>query len=362
MADPAELHPGMAELLRDAFGAQAAMVLYAAVKLELAEHLAAGPKTIDQLSQAVGADRQALLRLLRGLVSQGICEEPLDSQFRLTGLGDSLRHDHPNSVRARILLNVEVHHALWACLLDTITTAESASVRVHGLPFYEYLAKDRRAGEVFDQAMSSAGWARHRFRAAIEAYDFGRFRTIVDVGGGNGAFLTEILTCVRGPSGIVFDVSRLEASANEVLRSGGVADRCCFVAGDAFTVVPGGADAYVLSNFLNSWGDVEAAAILRRCHEAMSAAATLLVIDWVMPGAEKPGTPQKSRDATTMDLVMLSAFGARSGRIRTFGEFQTLLAGSGFEIAARLPTRASVEVIVACKAPAVAIRTSPLAR
>lgn len=347
MSEHDAVHPQVADLVRDAFGAQAAMLLYTAVKLELVEHLACGPISAEELARRVDADSRAVQRILRALGTRGVCEESAGSRFRLTDLGACLRRDHPNSIRARLLLNVEVHHALWADLPQTVKGGESASLRVHGVPFYEHLASDRNAGEVFDRAMAGAGWIRDRFRAAIDSYDFGRFRHIVDVGGGNGAFLIEILGSSSGTRGTVFDLARLEASAIEAIGVGRLAHRCRFVAGDAFATVPAEGDCYVMSNFLNSWSDTDAGTLLRTCRAAMNEEATLLVVDWVMPGAEQSADSPASRDAATMDLVMLSAFGAASGRIRTFGEFSDLLAAAGFAVTARMPTRASVEVLEA---------------
>ena len=338
---------GIAELLRDAFGAQAAMVLYTAAKLRLAEHLSDGPATAEELAPDVGADARALERILRALVAQGVCDELADSRFILTELGNVLRADHPDSICARVILNVEVHHRLWADMVDTVKKGESASVRVHGLPFYEYLDSDRVARDAFDSAMSSGSWALRRFRAAIEACDFGRFGTIVDVGGGNGAFLAEILTTVPGPRGIVFDISAVEAGAMELICRRGLAGRCHFVAGDAFAAVPDGADAYVLSNFLNTWGDPDALRILRNCRRAMTTDATLVVVDWIMPVRAEREAVASSRDAITMDLVMLCARGAGGGRIRTFTEMRTLLAEGGLDVTARLPARGSLEIIEA---------------
>jgi len=348
MPEHHESHPPTAELLRDAFGAQAAMLLYTAAKLDLAEHLASGATTADQLAALAGAHPRAVQRILRALVTRGVCEEVAVGQFRLTGLGACLREGHPQSIRARVLLNVEVHHALWADLLQTVKSGESASVRVHGVPFYDHLSRNRAAGEVFDRAMSGAGGMRDRFRAVIDAYDFGRFSRIVDVGGGNGALLVEILKSSPATHGTVFDLARLAAAAAQTISAAGLEERCRFEAGDAFVAVPGAADAYVLSNFLNSWGDGEACSVLRVLHAAMGDDATLLVIDWVMPGPEEAGHDvEKSREAATMDLVMLSAFGAGSGRLRTFNEFRDLLAEAGFAVLARIPTRASVELIEA---------------
>src|SRR6266542_374539 len=182
----------IAPLLRAAFGAQSAQILYVAAKLSLADQLRGRHRTATELAQAVGADAVALPRVLRGLVSLGVCEEIEGSQFGLTALGEYLRADHPDSVQSRVILNAEVHYALWGDLLATVRTGESASQRVFGMPFYDHLTRNPAVGSLFDRAMTSAGWIRYRFRPAIEAYEFGQIRTIVDVGGGNGTLLVVV--------------------------------------------------------------------------------------------------------------------------------------------------------------------------
>src|SRR5215471_8326422 len=131
----------------------------------------------------------------------------------------------------------------WADLLATVRTGQSASDRVFGMPFYQYLSQNRAAGALFDRAMTSAGWVRYRFRPAIEAYDFGQFRTIVDVGGGNGTLMLELMKAYPQPTGTVFDVPRLAEVARKNIEAAGLTSRCQFFGGNAFEAVPDGGDA-----------------------------------------------------------------------------------------------------------------------
>jgi hypothetical protein len=337
----------IAPLLQVAFGAQTAQILYVAAKLGLADELRDGHRTATELGQTLGVDVVALRRVLRGLVSLGICAEIDGDRFGLTALGQYLRVDHPDSVRSRVILNGEVHGALWADMLATVRTGESASRRVFGMPFYEYLARHPAAGSLFDRAMTSAGWVRYRFRPAIEAYDFGQFTTIVDVGGGNGTLLVELLKTYPQTTGKVFDVPRLAEAVRRTIEAAGLTARCQFLGGNAFESVPAGGDAYLLSNFVISWGDDEALVPLRNCRKAIAASGKLLLVEWVMPTGDEPREGFRFWDTVTMDLIMLAAFGSRSGYVRTRSEFQALLGAAGFSLTAVVPTRASVCVIEA---------------
>jgi O-methyltransferase/methyltransferase family protein len=337
----------IAALLHVTFGALTAQILYVAAKLGLADELRGGHRTAAELGRTLGVDVVGLQRVLRGLVSLGVCAEIDGDRFGLTGLGQYLRADHPDSVQPRVILNGEVHGVLWADMLATVRTGESASQRVFRMPFYEYLAGNPAAGALFDRAMSSAGWVRYRFRPAIEAYNFGQFETIVDVGGGNGTLLVELLKTYPRPTGTVFDLPRLAEAVRHTIDAAGMSGRCEFVGGNAFESVPAGGDAYLLSNFAISWGDDEALVPLRNCRKAMATTGKLLLVEWIMPTGEAPKDDFRFWDSVTMDLIMLAAFGSRSGHVRTRSEFQALLGAAGFSVTAVVPTRASVCVIEA---------------
>lgn len=347
MTDREHTQEAVAPLLKAAFGAQATQILYVAAKLAIADHLQDGRRTATELAKTLGVDSAALQRVLRGLVNLGACDEIDGGHFRLTELGQYLRADHPDSIQARVILNGEVHCALWADLLATVRTGESASQRVFGMPFFDYLSRNPPIGSLFDRAMTSAGWISYRFRPAVEAYDFGQFKMIVDVGGGNGALMVELLKKYPQPTGTIFDVPRLADAARRTIEAAALTERCEFVGGNAFDAVPPGADAYLLSNFVINWGDDEAVEPLRNCRKVIARSGKLLLVEWIVPTGDEPKEGFRFWDTVTMDLVMLAAFGSRSGHVRTRSEFQALLGAAGFTLTAVIPTRASVCMIEA---------------
>ena len=339
--------PPHAPLLQMAYGALTTQILCVAAQLGLAERLAQeGPSTAEKLAPEVGTAASIVERILRALVSLGVCEEIDDNRFRLTALGEFLRPSHPDSVEARVLLNGQVFYRMWGDLIETVRTGESGPQRVVGMPLYEYFVSEPQIGALFDRTMTSV--ARHRHRPAVDAYDFGQFATLVDVGGGDGGLMTEILKVFPQSTGIVFDLPRAAANAQESIDAAGLTDRCRFVGGDAFQSVPAGADAYILSNFVVSWGDDQAAIPLRNCRDALAKNGKVLLIEWIMPAGTEPREGFWPWDTTVaMDLNMLALFGAGSGRVRTLSGFRDLLAAAGFEMIAVIPTSGSISVIEA---------------
>ena len=111
--------------------------------------------------------------------------------------------------------------------------------------------------------------------------------------------------------------------------------------------MPAGGDAYLLSNFVISWGDDEAVVPLRNCRKTIAPRGKLLLVEWVIPTGDEPKKGFRFWDTVAMDLVMLAAFGSRSGHVRTRAEFQVLLGAAGFTLTAVVPTHSSVCVIEA---------------
>ncbi len=347
--DPRGAVPGpMADLLRLAYGAQAAQLVYVVAKLGLADLLKDGPVATADLAAAAGVDAALLRRVLRGLVSLGVLAEAAGDHFALTEMGKYLRSDRPDSVRPRAIFNTEVLQPGWTELLHTLRTGESGTERALGMPLYDYLTAHPAIGAEFDRTMASE--ARYRLGPAVAAYDFSRFGTIVDIGGGNGALLIEILRAYEGPRGIVFDLPAVAERAQQNIAAAGLADRCTAVGGNALETVPEGADVYLLSNFLIFMNDERAAGILRRCSEAMAGSGRVLLIEWVMPAGGEIADPYKSWDTTARDLIMLSGYGAHGGRARTAEEFRALLQAGGLALAQIIPTASPVSVIEALPA------------
>jgi len=330
-----------------AFGALTTQILCVAAQLGVAECLSqTAPATASELAPKLGVDVATAERLLRALVCLDLCNETEGNRFMLTSLGEYLRPDHPDSVEARVLLNGQVYYRLWGDLLETVRTGESGFHRTFGMPFYDYLVDDPVIAALYDRTM--AGVVRHRHRPAVDAYNFDRFKTVVDVGGGNGALLAEVLKAYSRPNAIIYDLPRAAKAAIETVEKAGLTGRCSFVGGDAFQSVPNGADAYILSNFVINWGDDRSIVPLRHCRDAIAADGTLLLVEWVMPSAGESHEGYADWDTIiAMDINALSIFGGNGGRVRTRAEFDALLSAAGFELTAIIPTRGSVSLIEA---------------
>jgi hypothetical protein len=213
------------------------------------------------------------------------------------------------------------------------------------MPFYDYLATHPDLGRLFDRTMASA--AAYRLEPAVAAYDFSRFRAIVDVGGGNGALLLAILRRYPEPQGLVFDLPPVAERARQHIQAVGLSARCTAVGGDAAHGVPAGADCYLLSNFLISMSDDVATTILRHCRQAISPAGVLLLVEWVMPTGGEAIDPYRFWDTASIDLIMLAIDASAGWRVRTAQEFKVLLGEGGFTLRRVVPTASSVSLIEA---------------
>ena len=137
--------------------------------------------------------------------------------------------------------------------------------------------------------------------------------------------------------GVLFEAPHVIASARPVLEAQGVADRCQFVAGDFFEMLPAGGDAYILKWILVSWDDERAVAILQNCHRAMRANGKLLVVERIIPTGNEPFYGKLA------DLNLLVLY---RGHHRTEAEYLTLFARAGFTLSRILPTHSPTEFSV----------------
>ena len=177
--------------------------------------------------------------------------------------------------------------------------------------------------------------------AVTEAYDFSALECVVDVGGGQGALLAEILSRHARLKGILFDLPSVVAGAQPVLEGAGVVHRCGTVAGDIFTAVPEGGDAYIIKSVLMHEDDDNAIRILSACRRSMKPSAKLLVIERLL------GEPNQAADAKFSDLTMMLITG---GRERQPEEFRALFAASGFLFEQIIPTSSPFSIFLGAPA------------
>ena len=225
--------------------------------------------------------------------------------------------------------------AAWGDLLHTVKAGTPAFDNVHGQSVWDYRARHPEQGRVFDRAMGSGTT---RFAAAVmEAYDFSRFRHVVDVGGGDGSFLAQLLAARPGLNGTLFDQPHVVAQSLLSEPNRGLMKRCRLEGGDFFKSVPAGGDVYLLKWILQDWDDAAAIRILRTCRQAMSADSRLLIVEHLI------SLDDKISDATLMDLNMMVITG---GRVRSQTEFAQLFKAAGLRLTSALATSTPLHVLV----------------
>jgi hypothetical protein len=331
MATTPDLPPSL-QLFRMVTGYYVSRALYVVATLGVADRLANGPRGHEELAKETATHAPALRRVLRLLASVGVFSEEPDGRFALTPIGACLRDGVPGSMRAAARLFGGTTQDRWADLLYSVQTGEPAfRKQARADDPFAGIGADAELAALFDEAM--ADWTKHVAVAAAAAYDFARFETIVDVGGGNGTLLAGILAVTHGPRGVVFDLPHVVERAQAHLVEVGIADRCTAVGGDFFKEVPRGGEAYLLKHVIHDWNDERAVQILTTCRRAMGPKGRLLIIEGVYP--ERIDASSESQGAAANDVNMLVCTG---GRQRSEAEFHALYAAAGLTLTRMVPT------------------------
>jgi hypothetical protein len=334
--------PPEARLTQLALGSLVSQAIYVAAKLGVADLLADGAKSAEELASATGAHAPSLYRVMRALDSCGVFAERADGRFELTPVAVPLRSNVVGSMRdAAIFMGEEWHWRVWGHTLHSVMTGEAAWERANGVPVFEFFAANPEPARIFDRAMTSM--SNLATAAVLEAYDFSGVELLVDVAGGEGGVLTSVMHAYPQLRGVLFDLAHVIENARTRVASEGVADRCELVAGDFFASVPAGADAYVMKHIIHDWDDERAALILRNIARAMRDDGRVLLIESVITrGAE-------SHFGKILDIEMLTSPG---GKERTAQEYRELFARAGLSLTRIVPTRSPYSVIEAVKAKA----------
>jgi hypothetical protein len=336
-----QMVPPRVALFEQFTGVWMTQMIYVAARLEIADALSAGPKTIDELAASSGAHADTLSRLMRALVSVGIFERRRDGRFALNPVAETLRRDHVGSMRDIVLFLGSPHSMLgWAHFVDAVKTGKNGFQIAHGKPVFDYLAEHPEDEATFSGGMVSM--TELDAPALVRGFDYSKFGTVCDVGGGHGLLLAAILSVNPGLRGVLFDLAHVLEKSPEVLRAWAVADRCTTTSGSFFESVPSGCDAYILKEILHDWDDARARAILSVCRRGMRPGNTLLVMEMLVSDDDRPH-PAKLLDMEMLDITY-------EGRQRSVAELSRLFDATGFRLTRviPLPTPTSIVEAVAC--------------
>jgi hypothetical protein len=308
--------------------------IYAAAKLGIADLLAAGPQTAEQLATTTETHAGALYRVLRALASVGIFAENGQKEFALTPLAEFLRSDVPGSKRALAMMSGDEQFKAWSEIMYSVQTGKTSFDKIYGQPIFEYLSQHPEKGQIFDRAMT--GIHGRETGEILEAYDFSGIQTLVDIGGGNGSNLINTLQKHPEMKGILFDLPQVVERAQPHIEAAGLLDRCELTGGNFFESIPTDADAWFMRHIIHDWDDEKSLTILRNCHAAMPENGKLLIVESVIPEGNDP-FPGKF-----LDLVMLMIPG---GKERTAEEYRFLFAEAGFELTRIIPTESELSIL-----------------
>src|SRR5215471_5182681 len=216
-------------------------IVYVAAKLGLADHLAGGPKTANELASLTATHPPSLYRFMRTLAHLGLLNEDAGQRFALTPLGEALKQGAPGSARAAILtLASEWCANGFGELLYSVQTGKSGVEKYLGMPIFDWLGQNPEMASLFSQTM--VGFHGAEPAAVAAAYDFSKMKTIVDVGGARGHLLTTVLGRTPEARGVLYDLPHVVREAPALIQLRGLADRVTIEAGSFFERVPAGGD------------------------------------------------------------------------------------------------------------------------
>jgi O-methyltransferase domain/Dimerisation domain len=332
-----ETPPPHVQLIQMAMGHWVSRTVHLAATLGLADCLAEGPKSAEELAGPTGTHAPSLYRLMRSLANLGVLTEGETHRFALTPLGEALKTGAPGSARPSVLTMASDWWVRgFGELPYSVQTGKSGFEKALGAPIFDWLGRNPEAASLFSETM--IGFHGAEPAAVAAAYDFSNVTTLVDVGGASGHLLSTVLAKYPSVRGILFDLSHVVGDAPVLLAARGVTDRVTIQSGSFFDGVPKDGDAYLLSHIIHDWSEEQCLTILGHCRKAMRPDGRVLIIEMVLPEGDTP------HPGKMLDLMMLVGPG---GQERTAREYGVLLGKAGFRLTRVVPTASPVSVVEA---------------
>ena len=306
--------------------------IYVVSELGVADALRDGPLCVGTIAEKTNTHSPSLYRILRALSMVGVFVETDDRVFGLTPLARCLLSDAMRPM-ARMFLS-DWHDKAWSGLLHAVQTGKPGFDHAFGKSAFEWLEENADARALFDQAqgLKASGFA----EAVMGAIDVSDCRLICDVGGGQGAFLTQLLTKHAHLKGVIADLLGAVASAQQTIAEAGLSDRCEAISHDILKDSPPICDAYFMVNILHDWDDDTCHRILSNVSRSMNAGSRLWIVEYIIePG---PGF-------SVAKLLDIEVFVMGGGSERTFGEYEALVGTVGLTASRITPTTAGPAVI-----------------
>jgi SAM-dependent methyltransferase len=320
------------QLIMAGWGAQAVRTL---ASLSVAEQLASGPASAEQIAERASSDPDMTYRVLRAGAALGLLQyDATHKVFAGTPMLEVLHKDSPFCLKHYALAGLSATFWLPALRLpETVIRGQNYATEVLGCSTFEYLSQHGEDAQMFGAAMTDLSTP--VIRDAVAAIDVADARLVVDVGGANGTFLAQLLEVHAQLTGVVLDLPSAMHGVEDEARRHGLGDRMTGVDGDFFNEIPA-ADLYLLKFVLHDWDDPSCTTILRNIRRAMKPGARLMLVEMTVA--------QNHLSAALMDIAMMFAF---SGREREIGEFERLLHAADLKMGRDTPLQLPYHLIEA---------------
>jgi ubiquinone/menaquinone biosynthesis C-methylase UbiE len=305
-----------------------------ATELGIADILKDGPKTISELAKLTGTLDDPLYRIMRVLASQGIFKELENKKFTLTSLAKPMQEKELKYFIKHSLMKLQFQ--ISGEMIHSVKTGRNSSELFVKDKMFDYIGQSKELNELYNKAMTST--SKMQVAAVLPAFNFSKYKCIVDVGGGQGFFISTILTKYKATKGIVFDLPQVINNCMLQSENQGLSERIDFQAGSFFDSIPAGGDLYILKNIIHNWNDEDSVKILKNIRKVLPEQGRLLIIEMVIETDNNPSFGKMT------DLYMMIGL---NGRERTREEYQELLEKAGFKIERIKRTVSPASIIVA---------------
>ena len=315
--------------------------MFTAVSLGIPDRLASGPCDAGSLARELGAGADALERLLDSCVALGLVEKEGEIYSNSPVSATYLTRSSLHTLAGYILYSDRALYPLWGNLESAIREGTDRWEQTFGgqASIFDHFFRTDEARRDFLSGMN--GFGQLSSPAVVVAFDLGRFRQLVDLGGGTGHLA--LTACARYPQlqAAVFDLPAAIATAREYVGRSTPESALAFLEGDFFTDPLPEADIFALGRVLHDWSEQKVRTLLRKVWERLPSGGVLLI-------AEKLLNDDKTGPVPAL-MQSLSMLVCTEGKERTLAEYTALLREAGFARVEAKVTPAPLDAILAVK-------------
>jgi acetylserotonin N-methyltransferase len=333
-------HPGPVLDLIDAF--RASKTMFTAVALGVFDLLESGARTAPDAASAIGANPEALERLLEACATLAFLEKRGETFTNSPLASTYLATSSPHSLAGYIRYSDQVLYPMWAHFDDAVregTPRWEQTFHIAQGAIFEGFFRTPEAMRTF--LMGMHGFGMLASGAVVRAFDLSRFHCMADLGGATGHLLAAACDCYPRMMGLLFELPRVIPFAQELLDGSPAGARIEYIAGDFFTDPLPRADLYALGRILHDWNEEKIGRLLERIVDALPAGGGVLI-------AEKLFDDDHS-GPLHVHMQSLNMLVCTEGRERSLPEYRKLLLDAGFSQVDGARTGQPVDAILAVK-------------